>query len=418
MKSPRTKALFLSLLGLLPLISPSLPAQRRRRKTDICPYCKNDPDLLRRMGLVSHGPFPFAQAPQAEAGKILTTKDIQKLLPFEHFRWIETKHFKIGSAMGSYSIQEKEKKYYRAQLERLKAMGLKKIKVKTRRLDPWLRLHLYAMWAEDTYKEFLRVVRKTDDDFPEDPAHAFKTIDGKRRYMGQGPYLGQPAKFEVLITHTMKAYRIFMARFLGRVTVQAQRWNFVQRGALFVGLSEEMPGHRNDQKMHNSMVFCLAINMLDGYRFYAYNLPVWLTEGMGHYFERRVSPRFNSYDSNEGSVADLRRTWRYEPKVRALVAAGTYPPLAKIFRKRDYGELKFQDHLIVWSLVQFLADEHGDQFARFLDRMKGRINPDGSTSASNLLGVQRRAFKEIFGWSMGRLEEAWKSYVLSHYPAK
>ena len=412
------KGLLLLAVSAAFLLPASLPGQRRKRKPEICPYCKNDPDLLRKMGLVNHGPFPFAQAPQAEAGKILTTKDIQKLLPYEEIRWIETKHFRIGSALGPYTVPEKEKKYYRAQLKRLKDLGLKRIKVKSRRLDPWLRLHLYAMWAEDTYKDFLRLVRKSDEDFPEDPAHAFKVIDGKKAYMGQGPFLGEPSKFEVLITRSMKAYRTFMARFLGRVTTQAQRWNFVQRGALFVGLSEEMPGHRNDQKMHNSMVFCLAINMLDGYRFYAYNLPVWLTEGMGHYFERRVSPRFNSYDSNEGSVADLRRTWRYEPKVRAMVASGTYPPLAKLFRKRDYGELKFEDHLVVWSLVQFLAGRHGEQFARFLDRMKGRISPDGTSDASNLLGVQRQAFKEIFGWSPTKLEEAWKAYVLSHYPAK
>jgi hypothetical protein len=409
----RTSPLCLVVAALALWGADPAPAQKR----NVCPYCRNDPDLLRRLGLVSHGPFTFAQAPRAEEGKLLTTTDLQRAIPFEPFLFLETRHLRIASAMAPYSVTDKEKKKIQAELAELKEMGLKNIKVKTRRLDPWLRLHLYAVRAEKAYQAFLRMVRKTDMDFPADPKHAWKGAGEDRKYMGQGPYLGECEKFEILITRSMKAYRTFMERYLGRRTVQAQRWNFAVKKTLFVGLSEDMEGHRHDAKLHNALLFNLGINFLDGYRFYAYNLPVWLTEGVGHYFERRQDPRFNSFDANEGSRADARRTWRWGPRIRFMVAAGKVPPLAQLFRRRDYGQLRFDDHMLVWSLVEFLANRHGDRFAAFLDRMKGRMTASGPDS-SNLLGVQRQAFKDLFGWSPINLEEAWKRHVLENYPSK
>ena len=247
-------------LAALSLFAPlaSAPAQKGR-KPEVCPYCGNDPDLLRKLGLVSHGPFPFAQSPKAEDGKILTTADIQQSIPFEEFLWLETRHLKIGSAMTPYAVTERDKAKLRGELARLKEMGLKNINVTTRVLDEWLRLHLFAMRAEDLYADFLRMVRKTDADFPEDRNHAFMGDGEKRRFMGQGPYLGEPEKFELLITNTMKAYRTFMNIYLGRQTMEAQRWNFAVKGALLAALTEDLEGHRNDQKMHNSVAFNLSI---------------------------------------------------------------------------------------------------------------------------------------------------------------
>ena len=410
--------LSLPVLAATLLLAAGAEAQRRQGRKPVCPYCLNDPTIMRKAGIVNHGPFKFAQHPKHEEGKVLTTADIDKMIDFEQILWIETRHMKLGCCLRPYVVPQDEKLKIRAELKQLKELGLRRINVRARHLDPWLRLHLFALRAEKAYSDFKRTVRKTDTDFPRDPKDCYRGEGEERKHMGMGPYLGQPDKYELLITGSEKAFVLFMERYLGHRGVKPKRHNFTKRGALFTGLGEYMRGHRRDTKLHNSMVFNISINFLNGYRFYAYNLPVWLTEGMGHYFERANSPFYNSFDGNEGSVANARDTWKWRPMIRSRVARGKNPPLAKVFRKRDFGALLFEDHLVIWSVVEFLATRHAEKFARFLDSLKGRITDKGVSGISGLLKIQRKALQQHFHWSPFELEDAWKKHVLKTYPVK
>src|SRR5687767_9388940 len=91
----------LRLLALLALLlATSVPAAASpwgdpQKKNDpaTCPYCKNDPALMKKAGLVSHGGFPFGSNDTAQVDSLLATADI---------RWIESTHFEIGVALGTY----------------------------------------------------------------------------------------------------------------------------------------------------------------------------------------------------------------------------------------------------------------------------------------------------------------------------
>ena len=57
------KTIFTLTLGLLAAAA----AEQRGAKAKVCPYCQNDPELLARAGLVSHGPVDIGPAGGSEA---------------------------------------------------------------------------------------------------------------------------------------------------------------------------------------------------------------------------------------------------------------------------------------------------------------------------------------------------------------
>src|SRR5207248_976998 len=93
-----------------------------------------------------------------------------------------------GSALAQ--SQKSEDKKLDEELKRLKAK-FTSFKPPKGKLDPWLRLHLYAMRLEEEYAGFEKTFGITDEDF--DPTKQKEGVP-----MGGGPYLGMPLKFTVL----------------------------------------------------------------------------------------------------------------------------------------------------------------------------------------------------------------------------
>src|SRR5262245_20697831 len=153
------------------------------------PYTKDDPGAKEKAGYASYGPFRF--------GDDHTTSQIETTLGGIPLIWVETEHFKLGSALPEHALtgDAAESKKLKKELERL-AERLPDVKVKVKKLDPWLRLHLFAQRLEDLYAGFLTRFRLAESDFPTAPPDASKKQAGG--YMGEGRYLGMPAKFTVL----------------------------------------------------------------------------------------------------------------------------------------------------------------------------------------------------------------------------
>ena len=129
-----------ALLALLLCFQASAAAD----KPESCPYCNNDPALMQQAGIVSHGPFEFGSK---------TTEGIQGVLATFALVWIESSHFEIGLALPRYRLKVDEKKKIVPELERLAAV-LPEVSPSAKELDPWLRAHLYAQRAEETYARF------------------------------------------------------------------------------------------------------------------------------------------------------------------------------------------------------------------------------------------------------------------------
>ena len=372
-------------------------AYGQRRKKDRCTVCRHDPELMEKNG-INHGPFAFGRTDSESIEKDLYWPAV----------WIETEHFRIGGDPPSWKVPEAERKAYRAELEKL-AEKWPRVKPKTVILDTWLRIHLLAERMEAFYDEFLELVGTSDEEFA-DPE--------RNRMRGLGPYLGEKEKYEIMIFEQRSPYRDYMSVTWGLTYVKPQRWNNVERDCLWFGLNLEEEQIRHDQHLHNVCRHNLAHNLLDGYLHYSYDLPVWITEGFAHWCERRNDPRFNMFDSIEGSFTELKGLERWAPEVRKLVVKDEAATIASLLRRASFAEIGWEDHLVCWSKIDFLIQSNPDAFAKWITALKSRRNAQGYPDGSGLDDAQREGFKEFFGWNVQQAERRWQAWVLDNYPAK
>ncbi len=347
------------------------------------------------------GGFEFGSSDSAEVDAFMGTSDI---------RWIETEHFELGFALGSYKVKQDEKKKFRAELAKL-AEKLPPVKVKSKILDPWLRAHLYAQRLEEMYDSFLELVQVDPADFPD----GSKGWDLTGTSMGEGPYLGQKGKYEVIIFPSEAASVSFLRKHFGLSIKKTQRWNVIPRDTLTLITHTDQSQFKKDSALHAHLSFNLAINFFDGFKHYSYDGPIWLREGLGHFMERRVDPRFNTFDSSEGSLAQMTKKSEWEPEVVKLVRSGKAPRMAELINVKTYAELKLPHHFATWSMVDFLARSDPKKFATFLWTIKGRTDEKGYALTTDLKGAHRDALKSIYGWSYAQFDQAWGAWVLENY---
>ena len=366
------------------------------------PYTGGDPEVWAKAGIVSMGGFEFGDS---------DTKGVDAALPTSDIRWIETEHFEIGFALGSYKVSQKEKARLRAELTEL-AKVLPNVKPKTKKLDPWLRLHLYAVRAEKLYDRFLQLVQIDDESvFPD----GTKSWDTTGTYWGEGPYLGQKGKFEILILPSEAAHVTYLRDNFGQSNKKSQRWNHVPRQSISVTIHERQASLKVDIAMHAHLAFNLGHNLLDGFKFYAYDSPIWLREGIGHFMEREISPKYNTFDGGEGSVPEMTKKSKWRAEALKLVRSGKAPRMAEMVRFKNYGELELDHHFTTWSMVDFLATAHPKKFADLIKGLKGITNAEGYSDGSDLPARQRELFKSLWGWSLAQFDEAWAAWVLETY---
>lgn len=376
---------------------------QRANDPSLCPYCGGDAARMQAAGIVSHGGFEFASSDTAKVDRLLATSDI---------RWIESAHFELGFALGPHKVKQDEKEKIREELGRL-ALVLPSVDPRTKVLDPWLRSHLYAQRMEEVWKRFLELMRVQESDFPD----GTKTWDMTTKYMGEGPYMGQKGKYEVLIVPSEAALVSFLRDQFGLQVRQTQRWNVVERSSITVAIGTHQGQLKDDGALHGHVAFNLAINLLDGYKHYSYDTPIWIREGLAHFMEREINPRFNSFDSSEGAVAQTTRVADWEPEVRKLIAKGA-PRMAELISLKDYAELTLAHHFATWSMVDFLVRAHPEGFACLNDKLHGRKKADGFADGSNMLEAHREAFRECLGMSYPEFDRAWTEWVGSNYRAK
>lgn len=390
--------------------------QDKLPKWRIDPYTKNKPEAMRKAGYVSFGPFPFGNL----ANDTVSSADIDKSLPYAQILWLETAHFRLGINLPAWTVpmDPETRGKIRGELERL-AEKLPGVNAKTRTLDPWLRAHLYAQRVEDIYAEFCRLAGVTDEDFPQEPDKV--VVQAGATYMGQGPYLGMKEKYLLLLFEKESLFRQYMTGYLGRDSRFGQRWHHKEASCLIYTVATESEGGRlkHDTALHGNVAFNIGQNLLDGFRYYSYDLPVWIREGLGHWFERRVDPKWNSFDQNEGSLADMKTTWRWEPYLRSLLgSSGKFAPFSEAYTWRDFGNLTFNDHVAVWSRIDFLMAQGPDKWRRFLFEVKGRVTADWMPDQSDLVGATREALQKVYGLSPLSFDEKWAEWVKANYASQ
>jgi hypothetical protein len=389
-------------VAFLLVASVELGAQRSkgpRNAPENCPWCGGDPAVMQAAGIVSHGGFAFAESDTADIDRHFGGKDVY---------WIESAHFRLGLILGPHKVGPDESKKIRAELAEL-AKALPAVDAKTRVLEPFMRTHLYAYRMERLWHRFLEVMQVEESTFPDGRSEWLLGTP----YFGQGPYVGQQDKFEVLVLPTAGDQVPFLKKHFGLSIERTQRWNVIDRGALLVVTNLLDNELKDDGKLHNHLVFNVAINMLDGYKHYAYDTPRWLTEGLGHFMEREIDPRFNTYDASEGSVGVKVNKADWDAEVNKLIASGEAPRLAEMIALRTYAEFEMRHHYACWSMTRFMIETNPKGYACLNGTLHGRKRADGLPDPEDMPGVQRQAFQDCFGMSYMQFDEAWRAWAVT-----
>jgi hypothetical protein len=394
----RTAACLMLLLVGVAAAQKKKPEDVRANDPTQCPYCHGDPALMKASGVLSHYGFDFATT---------NTAKVDAFLPDVDLKYAETEHFRLGMYLPQVKMGAQDKEKYERELTRLN-LALPEVSPKLKVFDSWLRLHLYALRVEDVYTRMQEILGVKPEDFPRQA----KQWNLQGKYMGEGPYLGQPEKYEVLVLPTKQVFTDFLRHHYGVQTQTTQRWNVIARGALTVTIRTDEGGLRKDSALHGHIAFNLAHCMWDGYKNYSYDTPAWLREGLAHVLEREIDPKFNSFDTSEGSGAETSSKSNWMAEVVALIKKGDAPRMAELVTLKTFAEFRLPHHFATWSMIDYMLKVNPTGFAQFADKLKGRMSPEGRADGSKMIEFHREAFRECFKMGYSEFDSAWQAWVL------
>jgi hypothetical protein len=376
----------------------------------IDPYTKNAPDAITKAGYLSFGPFRF--------GDNHTTTQIEETLGGIPLIWVETEHFKLGSGLPEYTLGDdaREKERFKAELERL-AKKLPDVKVKTRKIDPWLRLHLYALRLEELYAEFLAEFGLEEGQFPAAPPDPKKP---PRVYMGEGRYLGMASKYAVLLFDKKSAVSRYSSVYLGREVTAPNRWYFPTiDGWLFLTASEFLEGlYANDSALTCDVVSATSQNLANGFRGYRAAVPLAIAEGIAHWFSRQIDPRYHIFSGLDQTKIRIKEEWNWAPLVRARVEHKVFPTLDAMLGWTDPEALDWADHLMVWSRMDYFFAREDGIAGSLLFALKEPPASRTQPTPQELADRVKKAFEKTTGSDLAKLDAQWSEWVLKTYPKK
>ena len=373
---------------------PTAAASSAPTAADVCPYCEDDPERLAAAGLVSHGPIDLG--PTGSAGVVAS-------LPASQWVFLESEHLRWGMSVGSETVKTKDRERLAPELDALRE-HFPAIPEKVKKLDPWLRVHLMAYRGERLYERFQAILRVTDADFPET-----RQADGP--YMGNGKYLGESDKFEVLIHASRKTHILYTQEHMGVGVTDSMRWHFQGSHKMFASIPAVDTDIRYDRYLWAHTAHNLAHLFLCAYKHFSYDPPTWLDEGLAHYVEQVVEPEFHTLDGDEGSLPRNEGTADWDKALRTLLRRKKLASFAELLRVDTFGELTQDQHVTCYGLARFLVEEHPAEFAAFVGAVKGQLNEDGYPDGSDLVGLQRAQLQELWGWAPRDLDAAFAAWL-------
>lgn len=392
------------------LVAGPLSAQEKKPGDEafrIDPYTKNEPAALAAAGYLAVHPFSFADG--------ASTTDFEKVLGDDvEMLWVETAHFKIGSSLPEYTMEDRdERERLKNELVRLQ-LRIPKIPLKVRKLDPWLRLHLAAMRCEDAYAEFSRIFGLEGVRFPTETG---QTVDGV--YRGEGPFWGMGGKFTVLLLEKESSFGRIKQRYLNGVGGDSSaRFLFPKSDSMLFAAHVQSSSLSQDGVLHCALAYNLVHNFVDGTSHYSFAVPIWLATGLGHAFARAIDPKQNYFTEDKSFSTDEKDVWNWPPRIHARVKNEVWPTAAKLCAVSDAAEFKYTDHMMAWSRVDFLLRERPEGMGPFLLGLKARIVEGKSPTPEQVVEQQAHAFGQAFALDTEAFDAAWTAWVLETYPKK
>lgn len=399
--------LLLLLLAVLSSVGGELVAQDDGKDDEeireaglVDPYTKGDAEWMARAGIVAYDSFPWADG--------LRTDDVDKVLGEDRVLWLETAHFRIGSTFKSFAWpnDSDKRKALQKEIEELRKV-LPKVKPKPKRIDPWLRLHLYARRVESCYADMLELLGATDADFP-------PRGTGPR----DGAFLGQPDKFLVLLFQKKSDMARYMDRFCGLRADTSMRYQHGKTHQMLSCVSAEGLEGFDDTALHGHVVYAVMHNLFAGYNGFYYQLPPWFVEGLAHWYSRRIPSDVPNVDiRDDEAVAEYRQNdWSVKVRRRAQ-HEGAFFPFETMAAWDDASAMGYHAHSQSWSRLDYLMQRDAEKVGVMLRQLKTLPGGgDVKASASRARELAQQLLLELFELDPAAFDAAWREWVLKTYP--
>jgi hypothetical protein len=334
------------------------------------PFTEKDPKAMEKLGIVSYGPLVWADNKR--------TTDIEKVLGEGRVLWMETEHFKIGCNLG-FSGAPKDSVARRQLKDEMKRLNKKcsKIPASKSKMDPWLRMHLYALRAEEMYAEFVELTGKNEP----------------------GKHLGQKEKFLLLLFQKKSDLARYMTTFGNRKSEQSQRLRHYGTGHFSVVMTAEGDdGPRDSETTNAQFRFFMAQMFCDA----AGGGPTWLTYGLGHYYERQIPCNMINCGIKANESVDSTTQYQWEKKMlKRTKHDGLCLPFPKLATESDLG---YHGHVQAWSVVDYMMQDR-TKFTQFLQLVLGK------PSSSH----QLQALESVFEMDSDAFDAAWVKWAQKTY---
>jgi len=363
------------------------------------PYTRGDAKALEKLGYVQYGPFVLFDK--------VRTEEVEEALGKVQLLWLETAHFKIGSNLRLYrqvgDVKEDDK--LEAELKRLKTRLPYFARLPKNKLDPWVRLHLFAQRLEDQYADFQRRFGLTDG-----PLDAAPGKEGFRP--GEGPLLGMQQKFVVLLTEKKSGSARFLKQFLNTETDHWQRWR-TKDGAALLAISSEGLKDLNftrESDLHATVASEMAMNFVECLGRGGVHPPQWFRAGLAHVYSRQVDERCSVSAVGTSSARDDEHSYNWPPRVYGLVFNKVAKPWPEMALQTKWEDLKAQGHLTAWSRVSWLLARKDTDLNALILGLTAPLGPGGDAER------QEAALKAATGRTTAEIDAEWRKFVLREYP--
>ncbi|MFT5734559.1 MAG: hypothetical protein ACJA0P_004002 [Planctomycetota bacterium] len=369
------------------------PGEGMEKFEEVDPYTENDPEKIAKLGYVSMGSFGWGEGNR--------TENVQETMGGLDFLWVETEHFRIGSSLNSYKMTNDkiEKASLKAEFKELKAK-LGKFKAPRRKLDPWVRLHLYALRAEKLYAQFVK-------DFGLEAL-----ADSK-----EGPYLGHPKKFRLLLcerkSELVRYQQAYEPQFTSEISFASGK---LDAGMIFGVDAENIRDGYKEQahKPVDAMLYCavnagLARSFIDGHGQGLFRAPRWLAQAAAHYYARQADERWVLAGYNFRNLKDGH--WEWDESVASMVKNEFFCSMAEMTTWLRDHKMNGRDHMNVTSKLEFMIAELSPKLRTYMDLVVRPVKNMTEESTEELEKRQRAALMDAFGMEPEAFDEAWAEWV-------
>jgi hypothetical protein len=337
------------------------------------PFTGAEPKAMAAAGVTAYGSMMWAGG--------FRTDDVDKVLGPGRVLWLETAHFRIGYNLATAAPPEdpEARKGLGADLGRMKKRH-PRFPERAGKLEPWLRLHLYAHRAEEMYADVAALVGHDDK---------------------SGTFLGQKDKFALALFQKKSDLARYLDRFCGQKGDDGRRVHFASTGQHGIAMAAEGDEPRDEAQVHSLFRNLLAGALLDA----GGDTPYWLKCGYAHVEDRKSPSRFLVVAIKDDDHVDAETQHKWHAKMKGRVRhAELLTPIAELATMYDFG---YWQHLQAWSRVDYLLATDRAKFGALLRAMRG----GNSFNAT----AQLEALRTVYGMEPADFDARWREWVAKTY---